>query len=205
MRNDETARRNRSRSRAGILLVGRHGSRVGARVQRPASTRRASRTRPTRRGRCPASRATRCTRPPDDPRRSASGPNHQLGRRWTATTPACSATARVAAECAAHTKHRHPTSLRQRLLQLPHAVHDLRPAESDAQPSDQQSFGRGERRDRPAERVQSVPSRQDARMDIGVSRAAGTARPRRLLARTSVRLPDRCFGRSVAMPASEHL
>ena len=46
---------------------------------------------------------------------------------------------------------------RQQLLQLPHAVHVVRPAQGDPQPHHQQPLGRGKRGDRPAECVQPLP------------------------------------------------
>ena len=127
-----------------------------------------SRTRPTRRARCRASRATRCTRATTTRGRSRSGPTiscaaHADRRRGgNAACLQCHEPSR--ANVAAHTHHAR-RFLRQLLLQLPHAVHDLRPAEDDPQPSDQQPIGAGDARHRPAQRVQPVSSRQDARVD----------------------------------------
>ena len=66
-----------------------------------------------------------------------------------ATARACSAIERRRDDCAAHAHASSRRFHRQLLLQLPHAVHDLRPAEDDPQPSDQQPVG-ARRRSRPA-------------------------------------------------------
>ena len=57
---------------------------------------------------------------------------------------------------------------REFLLQLPHAAHDVRPAQDHPQSPDQQPVGAGQSGYRPVDRVQSVSSRQDAGVDGGV-------------------------------------
>ena len=93
---------------------------------------------------------------------------------------------------AAHT-HTPRRLRRQRLLQLPHAVHDVRPAEDDPQPSNQQPVSAGDARDRPAERLQPVPPRQNAGVDRrDLERWYGSAAAR--LETTSSRSRHRCCG-----------
>ncbi len=82
----------------------------------------------------------------DDDRATARsvGRRSTRGPAWTGRTrPVCSATSRLRANVTAHTHHAAEVR-RQLLLQLPHAVHDLRPAEDDSQPHGQQSDGAGE-------------------------------------------------------------
>jgi len=59
----------------------------------------------------------------------------------------------------------------QRLLQLPHAVHHLRPAQGGPKPSDRQPLGGGQPGHWPPERVQPVPPRQAARLDCARPRS----------------------------------
>ena len=100
----------------------------------------------------------------------------------------------IASRAAEHTKHQ-PAVGRQLLLQLPHAVHELRVAEDDPQPPDQQSVCRS-RRATPGvpTRAISVISTRRWRGPASTSRS-GTVRsgsPRPLTSAISRR---RCSGR----------
>src|SRR5262245_21381953 len=57
------------------------------------------------------------------------------------------------------------------LLQLPYALYDLRAIEGAQKSYDQQSHRGRKRRGRQTQRVQLVSSRQDASLDVGISRA----------------------------------
>ena len=74
---------------------------------------------------------------------------------------------RLRTNVSAHTQAR-GKFVRKQLLQLPHALHDLRVVAGLAQSSDQLANRRRQRRNRKTKRVQSLSSRQDAVVDVAV-------------------------------------
>ena len=175
----------------GFVLVGRHDSRLGAGIQR-AHRLAVFQGRPTTSGaRCPASRATRCTRRRTTRGRSTEwADTHQVSAGMNGDEACLQCHPALRADLTAHTKHRAASAGSSCYnCHMPYTI--VRSAESVAEPSDQQPHSGGQRADRPAQCLQPVPSRQDAGVDGRASRemvrdAAGSAR-----ARTSGRLPRR--------------
>ena len=171
---------------AGLVLVGRHGARVGPRAQR---TRRvAVRAQP---------QVLVPVVPHASPGEGRSAADRGVGRR-----SACQRDGRRSRLHAVPRQVRRARSargphaprsgfLRQPLRQLSHAVHDLRLAEGDPKPPGVQPDGAGEPGHRQAECLQPVPPRSHLGLD---GRPPGRLDPRTATHADPGAVVDRRFG-----------
>ena len=108
--------------------------------------------------------------PGDDPRPVSQWADDQLSPRGLGDDACLQCHATYRSNVSAHTNHR-PGSTGSSCYNCHMPLHDLRSAEDDPQPSNQQSVGQRDGGHRPSERVQPVPSRQDAGVDVRRSHA----------------------------------